>query len=225
MTPAQANEARFVDACAHGVAAGPVFALYRRLVRGNVLTLMRGVLPRTSEALGDRLDAEVAAFLHERGARTPHARDVPFELVAHCGSRWQPWLHDLARLELTEFRVSYAARDGADARGELTMGAPLALRGPLALETFEHAVQADDPSAPEPHTLLFYRDAEEDVRTLRLTPMAHALLAGALAGASLQSALVSAAATCGLALDETTLGSTAHFLDDLTERGIVLGAA
>ncbi len=225
MTPAQANEARFLAACAHGQDDSAVLALYTRLVRGNVRSLVQGILPRTAHALAARLESEVAAFLHERGAKTPHARDVPFELVAHCGARWEPWLHELARLELAEFRVSYAERGAAEARGELALDAPLALCTPLVLESFAFAVQADDPTAPDAHALLLYRDADEHVRTLRLTPMAHALLLDALAGASLQSALASAAAHCGLELDAASLESTARFLDDLSERGIVRGAA
>lgn len=225
MTAARNNEARFVAACAQGHHAGPVFALYRRLVRGNVSGVFRGVLPRTADAIAERLDADVDVFLAGHGARTAHARDVPFELVAQVAERWEPWVQELARLELAEFRASYAERTEAACAGDLALDAPLALRGPLAIETFEFAVQAEDATVRDPHALLLYRDAAEDVRTLRLTAVAHGLLSRALSGAVLQDALTEAVHAAGLALDETILGSTAHFLDDLTERGIVLGAA
>lgn len=224
MTEARDNERRFVAACTGRGAISPVLALYRRLVRGNVLGVVRGVLPRTVRGLGERLEAEVERFLRDRGPATHHVRDVPAELVACVASQWPPALRDLARFELTEFEISYAPRTAPDVLGDLSMTAPLALRGPLALESFAYAVQTET-LPPDPHGVLFYRDDDERVRTLRLSPMAHVLLREALAGARFDHALLTAASECSTSLDEVALASTARFLDDLSERGILLGAA
>lgn len=219
------NERRFVAACTDAEPPrSPVLALYRRLVRGNVTGVVHGVLPRTAAALGVRLEEAVDEFLRLQGPRTPHLRDVPGELVACVGARWPLSTRELARLELTEFHISYAERCSPPVAGPLAMDAALAFAGPLALEAFGHAVQ-DDPTVVDPHALLFYRDASEHVRTLRLTPMAQVLVREALAGETMQHALITATTECGLALDETTLTSTARFLDDLSERGVLLGAA
>lgn len=225
MSAARDNERRFYHACTQEAAElPPVLALYRRLVHGNVSSVLRGVLPRTAGALAHRLEAEVDAFLRERGPATPHVRDVPFELVALRSHGWDAWTCELSRLELAEFRIGYAERSAPTVAGPLAMEAPIALCGPLALERFAWSVQASEPTA-DPHALLFYRDADEQVRTLRLSAMAQVLLREALAGQTLQHALVTAAAEAGLVLDPPTLTSTARFLDDLSERGVVLGAA
>lgn len=221
---ARAHERRLHDACCgDGSDLPPRLALYRRLVRGNLLGVMQGVLPRTSHALGETLSLAVDRLLRAGGPRTPHLRDVPAEIVLLARADWTPWQDELARFELAEFRVSYQARELPVVTGALALDAPLALAGPLALESFTLAVQ--EPRArPDAHTLLFYRDADERVRTLRLTPMAAALLREVLAGSSVHHALSIAASECGLALDEPTLTSTAAFFDDLSERGVLLGA-
>ena len=224
MSAARTNERRFVEACTGSEPpASPVLALYRRLVRGNVLGVVRGVLPRTALARGDGLELDVDAFLRTRGPTTPHVRDVPAELVACVAHAWEPALRELARFELVSFQIGYAPRAEPEVHGEIAMDRALALRGPLALEAFDHAVQGDGASS-DPHALLFYRDESENVRILRLSPMAHVLVQEALTGARFDRALTAAAAACELALDETTLASTARFLDDLAERGILLGA-
>lgn len=209
-------------------------ALVRRLVLSNLRSVLHGVLPRTVDALGARFEEDLTWFLRERGPRTPHVRDVPAEFARAIEARWRAadltWIAELARFEHTDFRASFAPRsEGVPSddvvRGELTLDAPLALRGPLLLESFTYAVQEDDAARADPHTLLWYRDDAELARTLRLTPMAAALMRRWMAGECLQDAMVAAATEIGVTLDEPTLTRAAHFLDDLCARGIVLGAA
>ena len=222
MTPAQQNEARFLAAF-RGAPDDPVLALYKRLVHGNVLGVLRGVLPRTAAARGPLLASDVDTFLRGAGPRTAHVRDVPAELVRSADA-WPAWVRELARFELVDFETSYATRGTPAAHGEIALDAPLVFREPVRLESFELAVQTE-PQRRDPHALLFYRDDDDAVRTLRLSPMAAVMTARALTGETMQSALIAAATAVGLQLDEDTLASAARFLDDLSERGVLLGGA
>lgn len=216
-------------------------ALYRQLVRHNVVDVVGVMLERTRARLEAHapgaFDRAVDGFLAERGPRTPHLRDVPSELLAWAAPRWRtdarvpPWLADYAELELVDFTIGVAPRPApppplADVTADraLVFGDP---RVVVHLAWAVHDVPASDVKAvPERRAvhLLVYRDAEHCTRFLDLTPLAAAILERLFAGRPLAQAMVEACESAGHPLDDSVLGGAARLLADLGERGVLLGA-
>ncbi len=216
-------------------------ALYRRLVRHNVVNVVHAMLERTRARFDvvrpGLFDATVDAFLAEVGPRTPHLRDVPAEVLAFAAPRWKAeasvpvWLLEHAELELVEFTIGIAPRAGDV--GELvdvSPDRPLAFVEPTAIVRTTHAVHelaAGDPRA-EPAArdvaLLVYRDAAHQTRFLELSPLASAILERLLSGSPLAGAMVLACEATGATLDDGVLAGAARLLADLAERGVLLGA-
>jgi hypothetical protein len=225
------------------LAAPPRLAVYRRLVRNNLVEVVRRMMPRARARMNDAhercFDASIDAFLDEAAPRTHYLRDVPIEFLAWAVPRWRArgdlpaWLPDLASHELVHFEVSAGPtpRDGAPKEpGEVALDRPLAFAEAKRLVHYQHAVHAlpgeiGDRSEPEARavSLLVYRDAAHHVRFLELTPLASAILSRLFAGEPLGRALAPACATVGAALDEAVLADTARLLADLGERGVLLG--
>ena len=138
------------------------------------------------------------------------------------------WLVDLAQHELVEFRV--AAAEGSEDRPQVTEIAPdrpLVFAQPVRLMRYAFAVhelpprRSDRSEPPSRATaLLVYRDAENAVQFLELTPFAAAIAQRLLGGSPLLDAVRDAAGDVGGAPDVLDV---ARFLADLGERGIVLG--
>lgn len=234
----------------HGVAAEDAeallaaprrLALYRKLVRHNVVDVSRTMLERTRARMDaiapGAFDATVDAFLDERGPRTPHLRDVPAEVLAFAAPRWRDdarlpaWLVDHATLELLEFTVGVAPRPAAPPPlADVTADRPLVFAEPKTLTRLAwavHEIAGDDPAPAPPArdvVLLVYRDAEHATRFLELTPLAGAILERLFAGAPLAAALTDACKLHGAAVDEAVLGGAARLLADLGTRGVLLGA-
>ncbi|HEY0137472.1 MAG TPA: hypothetical protein VGB85_25485, partial [Nannocystis sp.] len=139
---------------------------------------------------------------------------------------------ELARHELLEFHVAAApARDPGPSR-PFTLDARLTLDASVTLVRYSHAVHLlpddeDDRSepAPTPTVLLAYRDAAYRVRYLQLTPLAEAVVAALLAGATVHAAVLAGAAAESAALDDERLARLGALLADLAERRVILGAA
>jgi hypothetical protein len=232
-----------VDEDAEAILASPRrLGLYRMLVRHNVSSVIRGVLDRTCARLERRapseLDRAIHAFLEECGPKTPHIRDVPAEFFAFIAPEWErslnvpPWLVDLARLELADFRVSTAVGAQAPSElSELSSERRLVFSSPLELVRVGWAVHEittvpleGDP--PARHVaLLAYRDAEHRSRFLELSALAAAIIERLLDGEPLRHAIASACDAERFSVDDAVLASTATLLSDLGERGILLGAA
>lgn len=212
--------------------------VYRKLVRRGLTAAIRLEIPRTAARLGDGFEAWVERFIDEEAPRSHYLRDVAFELVAWARPRWAAdalvpdYLGDLARHELTSFEVG-SAEDGGGVTGiDLELDARARFHASVRLARYEHAVHrlladegARDVPAREPTALLAYRDAEHEVRYLELTPLAAAILDRLLLGETLRSAVVGASSALGEALGPEVLAGTARLLDDLAQRGALLGGA
>ena len=212
--------------------------VYRKLVRRGLTAAIRLEIPRTAARLGGDFDAWVDRFIDEESPRSHYLRDVAFELVAWARPRWAEdalvpeYLGDLARHELTGFEVGSADDDRGPTGIDLELDTTARFHASVRLARYDHAVHrlladeaARDVPAREPVALLAYRDADHEVRYLELTPLAAAILDRLLAGETLRSAVVGAATEQGEALGPEMLAGTARLLDDLAERGALLGGA
>lgn len=225
------------------VASPPRLALYRRLVRNNLVDVVRKMLPRTrarmNAAREGAFEASLDAFLDEVGPRTHYLRDVPNELLAWAGPHWRlddsvpPYLADLAAHEIVAFAIA-AAPSVHDSReiDDVALDRPLVFTEAKRLARYSFAVHEltvdeDDVAAPERRdvSLLVYRDPENTVRFLDLTPLAAAILARLFDGEPLGAAVPAACAALGTSPTEQTLTDTARLLADLGVRGVLLGSA
>jgi hypothetical protein len=211
-------------------------AIYRRLLRHNVVGVIETMLAKTKERLEARapgaFSRAINAFLDEVGPRTPHLRDVPTEFLVFAAPRWRadpevpPWIADHAELELYDFTISIAPRPRPPPPlAEVTAERALVFAEPRALVRLAWAVNAmaEAPSSDaeaRPVAILIYRDAEHRSRFLELTPLAAAILERLFAGETLGHAMTNACAS----LDDEVLAGTARLLADLGERGVLLGA-
>jgi len=212
--------------------------VYRTLVRNTLKNALALAIPRTLARLGALFDESFERFLAERGPRTHYLRDVTSELLDFVAPLWRadarvpPWSLDLARHEALEIVVaSLADPPAAHELGALDVERGLRFVEAARVVRYDYAVHrlpdsTADRSTParEPTALFVYRDGEHDVRYLELTPLAADLLEQLLAGVSLKTALVEAAARHAEE-PARVLPSVAELLADLAARGALLGAA
>jgi uncharacterized protein len=223
-------------------AARERLALYRRLVRNNLLGVTSKMMPRTRARVNDlsrdAFDASFDAFLAEVAPRTHYLRDVPAEFLAWVTPRWAEdpavprYVPDLAAYELVHFQIAAAPPlSRADAVDDLALERRLVFCPARRLVRYAHAVHAlpeevSDRSEPAARdvALVAYRDAENTVRFLELTPLAASIVERLFEGAALGEAVAEACRAAGTAMSPDVLASTARMLADWGERGLLLGA-
>jgi uncharacterized protein len=217
-------------------------ALYRRLVRTNLLGVTSRMVPRTRARLNACADGEFDtsfdAFLADAPPTTHYLRDVPAEFVDWVAPRWgkdprvPSYAADLARHELVYFQIAVAPHlTKPPSVSELSLERRLVFTPARRLVRYAHAVHTlpggeDDRTEPERREvcLLVYRDEQNDVRLLELTPLAALIAEEVLAARPLGQAVANACATLGTTVTPEVLSSTARMLADWGERGILLGA-
>jgi uncharacterized protein (UPF0276 family) len=215
--------------------------VYRAIVRDTLADTMRKQIPRTVARLGPGWRPWVDRFCDDELPRSLLIRDAPYELVAWALERWQedasvpPYLGDLARFELLEFEVLTAERapwGHAAVEEGLDVARAVRFDGTTRLGRFAHAVHElvdaeGDRTEPSlaPTRLLLYRDRDNELRNLALSPLAASLLARLLFDArALGDALREACAEHGVVLDAPVVDGTTHLFADLAERGVLLGS-
>jgi hypothetical protein len=218
-------------------AAPPRLALYRRLVRNNLVGVTERMMPRTRARLGALFEETFDAFLEARGPRTHYLRDVPAEFLAWATARWhgQPevpaYVRDLAAHELVEFEIGATPSSPLPELAEIALDRALVFADAKRLMRYAHAVHllpaaVDDRTAPEARdvTLLVYRDAAHCARFLELSPLAAAIIERLFDGEVLGQAVASACASEGHPVSEAILADSATLLADLADRGVLRGA-
>jgi len=222
-------------------ASPPRLALYRRLIRNNVVGVTQRMMPRARARLnaGDGLfDRTFDAFLDARGPRTHYLRDVPAEFLAWATPRWQSdpatpaYIADLAAHELVEFEIcAMPTAPAPPPLSDIALDRSLVFADARRVMRYAHAVhllpaEEDDRSIPEPGetTLLVYRDSAHVARFLELSPLAAEILERLFAGEPLGEAVARACAASGHSLTDAILADTARLLADLGDRGVLLGA-
>jgi hypothetical protein len=200
-------------------------------------------MPRTRARLNDlaegAVDASIDAFLAERAPTTHYLRDVPAEFFEWVAPRWTAlplipsYAADLARHELVHFQIASAPPLATPpVLTELAIDRPVVFAPARRQVRYAHAVHAlpedtDDRTAPERRDvfLLIYRDSENLVRMLELSPLAARIAGRLLGGEALGEALSRACADEKTSVTPDVLASGARMLADWGERGILLGAA
>lgn len=239
----------------HGIEAGDAeailpgvarLALYRRLVRNNLLGVTAKMMPITRARLnavaGGAFDASFDAFLAEIGPRTHYLRDVPAEFLAWVAPRWSdqartaggipPYASDLASHELVEMQVAATPRPAERAEaGELALDRPLVFSEAQRLVRYAYAVHElpsdpDDRTTPDarPVTVFVYRNADHDVGWTELPGLRARALEALLQGAPLGEAITRACRDEGTALTDAVVADVAELLAELAQEGVLLGA-
>jgi len=165
-------------------------AVYRELVYNNLEGLLRAGFPVLHRVLPpERWASLVRDFLREHASRSPYFLAVGEEFLAYLAVRppapWEPaWLSELAHYEWVELALDIREGEapappptGLDPLDAVPALSPLAwvlrYRWPV------HRIgPGHQPTAPpgEPCCLLVYRDREERVRFMELTPATARLL-------------------------------------------------
>jgi uncharacterized protein len=223
------------------LAAPHGLAVYRRLVRNGLSTVVLRMLPltraRLNAACNGRFDSDFARFVDDVGPRTHYVRDVPGEFFAWADPRWRAdpkvpaYLPYLAAHELAHFSIAASdAEEGPPSLGEVALDRPLAFSCTTRLLAYDwavHELPADEASRDEPAhrdvRLLGYRDASHAVRWLELTPLAASILGRLVSGEPLGAAVERACEERGTS-PTSVLEGIVKLLADLGTRGVVLGA-
>lgn len=219
------------------------FAVYRRMVRRRILELLEWSLPRSVAAFGaEPFSALAARWFASAPPRSPYLRDLVAEFAGWAegdeAPAARPWALQLVRYEAALREVEWASEEvGVPAVPEpLSMERPLLLHPAHRRVSLDHAVHRIgldddgrlafvDPVEAAPFELLVYRDPDTHApRVLELDSFAAALLDRAPAIA-LVAAGRQAAEAAALPVDAAFVAKFSELLEDLSARGVVLGAA
>lgn len=160
--------------------------VYRELVFNKIDGVLRACFPVAHAVLGARRWPRlVRRFLVEARAQTPYFREIPREFVNWFAgvedAAYPAWLAELLHYEWAELAVDVmpAAELAADGAGDLGRGRPL-LNPAMLLLSYRWPVHrigpAYRPRREAPVQLLVYRDAQECVRFMQLSPLSALLL-------------------------------------------------
>jgi len=224
--------------------------IYRQLVRATLMQVLELAMPRAIARLGSTFETIFEDFLDSQAFKSRFLRDItPIFLdyyKAHVSANVPRYIGELAQLEAA--RISVAAQltmtphkkpvssDAPDQIGlenqehELALELGLQFTEASELLEFSYAVHqlpeaVDDKSVPpmRPTYLLAYRDPQNDIRYMDLSPLASSLLHHLKQGAHLGDAIEKACSKLGQALSPEVLNGCATLLANLSERGLVLG--
>lgn len=199
---------------------------YRRMVRTRLIGVVQTAFPRTSEILGDDFATKVSEWFAERPPASRIFHKLPSEFARFVLPALLPPHRDLLRFELAVWSLRAVVEEHPIV-SELSFEAPLALQSALEIIQLEHSSQlkGDDAFKPAPTCLLLYRNEEHRVMTLRINPVAEALLRAWMAPhESLAVAVRDAAAAAGTTMGTKFMDSLGGLLADYLKRGIVLGS-
>lgn len=214
--------------------------MYRTMVQGRLLRVIREFIPRTVARLGKKRYAiDFADFFAEAGSHSVILRDVPGEFISFCRQRWldtpeiPDYLVDLATHEFLSDVVRNAMGGRETPTGKtLALDKALLFDGSSRLRRYNYAVHllpqsVDDRSEPEALacSVLAYRDRDSyRVRNISLTLRATEVIERLLAGATVLTALQQGAVAAGEDLNDDFLAGMTQVFADLSERSVILGA-
>ena len=217
------REKAFLAACLRkGQKPEGALAIYRRLVRTNVVNVVFRLLPKTRARMNERFDGAfddaLVDFMDEVGSRSHHLRDVPAEFLRFAMDGWKKsgideGTLDLARYEAASFAVETAPEDVAREVRAIDLDRSVVVTN--AARVAKH----------EGRWKLLYRDADNDVVDIEIEPFFAEIVTGLIRGRTLRDAMNDAGRVVNVALDPAMLQRVAELLADLGERGVILGGA
>ena len=211
--------------------------IYRRLVRLNLREAIESTLPLVVAHLGPVFDEYFDRFLAERAPRTHYLRDVSHEFLAFSAPLWASdprvpaYVSELGDHEALQLEIAAVRTHPKRATQQpLALDARVDFIDACRLVHYTHAVHelvhGGDRTPPrlEATHLFVYRSPDHEVRSLKLTPLAAAILRRLLElGETLGQAVRNACREHEVAMDASVLEGTAKLLADLAERGAILG--
>ncbi|MBU1332509.1 MAG: putative DNA-binding domain-containing protein [Gammaproteobacteria bacterium] len=198
-------------------------AVYEALFFNNIEGFISGAFPvlhRLIEA--SRWQRLVRSFIAEHQARTPYFLQISQEFLAWLQQGYvaeagdPPFILELAHYEWVEL-----ALDVSEAEGPQQGWSPLAW--PLAYVWPVQRIGVDfQPTKPPagPTCLLVWRDGQDKVRFMQLSPFAYQLAIRLQAGEAAEQALLELAQQHGLRADTQYFNNAQIVLDDWQRQGI-----
>ncbi|CAM3766277.1 DUF2063 domain-containing protein [Ectopseudomonas alcaliphila] len=198
-------------------------AIYEELFFNNVASLVGGAFPVLRGVLGaERWQRLLRAFFAEHRASTPYFLEISQEFIAWLQQGYRDEPQDPAFvLELAHYEWVELALDVSDAQvpaqGWSPLAWPLAYQWPVQMIGVDHC-----PTQPpaEPTCLLVWRDSQDQVRFMQLTPFAYQLALRLQAGEPSVQAQQALAIEHGLAADRAYFDNARALLDDWQARDI-----
>jgi hypothetical protein len=216
--------------------------VYRELFFNNLRNLLGGMFPVIRKITGDaHWERLVRLFMQRHVARTPYFLQLPREFLDFLENEYEPedsdypFLLELAHYEYVEIALSISEEEndgrGVDPDGDLLAGAPVksVLARVYAYSYPVHRISTDflpEKPAEPPVFLAVYRDNDDKVRFLELSPISAALLDAIAQNESRESGeqlLRSLARTSGYPDEEALVRHGADALGELREMGILTG--
>jgi hypothetical protein len=198
-------------------------AVYEELFFNNIEGFISGAFPvlrRLMEA--SRWQRLVRSFIAEHQARTPYFLQISQEFIAWLQQGYvaepgdPPFILELAHYEWVELALDVSDAELAE-QGWSPLAWPLAYQWPV--QRIGVDFQPTTPPA-EPTCLLVWRDGQDKVRFMQLSPFAYQLAAFLQGGATVEAVLLELAQQHGLTADAQYFNNAQSLLDDWQRQGI-----
>ncbi|PKM23786.1 MAG: DUF2063 domain-containing protein [Gammaproteobacteria bacterium HGW-Gammaproteobacteria-13] len=198
-------------------------AVYEALFFNNIEGFISGAFPvlhRLIEA--NRWQRLVRSFIAEHQARTPYFLQISQEFLAWLQQGYvaevgdPPFILELAHYEWVELALDVS-------EAELPVQGWSQLAWPLAYHWPVQRISADfQPSEPpaEPTCLLVWRDGQDKVRFMQISPFAYQLAARLQAGETADAALSALAQQHGLRADTQYFSNAQTLLDEWQSQAV-----
>ncbi|MDP3814834.1 DUF2063 domain-containing protein [Pseudomonas sp.] len=203
-------------------------AVYERLFFNTIEGFISGAFPvlrRLFEA--PRWEQLVRAFIAEHRALTPYFLQISQEFLAWLQQGYvaaagdPPFILELAHYEWVELALDISEAELPE-QGWSALAWPLAYQWPVQRIGAEYRPS----EAPgEATCLLVWRDRQDKVRFMQLSPFAYQLALRLQGGEAALEALQDLARQHGLTTDEAYLSNGQRLLDDWQRQGIWFAAA
>ncbi|CAN7484412.1 putative DNA-binding domain-containing protein [Pseudomonas sp. LjRoot71] len=198
-------------------------AVYEALFFNNIEGFIRGAFPvlhRLIEAR--RWQRLVGSFIAEHQARTPYFLQISQEFLAWLQQGYvaeagdPPFMLELAHYEWVELALDVSEAE-LPAQGWSPLAWPLAYRWPV--QRIGADFQPSEPEA-EPTCLLVWRDGQEKVRFMQLSPFSYQLAARLQAGEAADAVLLALAQQHGLSADTQYFNNAQTLLDEWQSQAV-----
>jgi uncharacterized protein len=198
-------------------------AVYETLFFNNIEGFISGAFPvlrRITEA--SRWQRLVRSFMAEHVARTPYFLQISQEFMAWLQQGYvaeagdPPFMLELAHYEWVELALDVSEAQ-VPAHGWSPLAWPLAYRWPV--QRIGADFQPREPEA-EPTCLLVWRDAQDKVRFMQLSPFAYQLALRLQAGEAAETALLALAQQHGLNADAAYFNNAKTLLAQWQSQGV-----